>query len=215
MKLIQISAIAISIIAIFISSITAYYEFFFVDSSLAVSAIDIRKREDGYYTEFIVSNTGNKPITIANIHFALIDNKVESFEASEEWEYVETYVDEVYSDIVLSNTLVPVRPDEVKILRLKTYFGNSSLNDLNNHYGSYPKSNDLEPKINSFNVGIVFTIYTTEAKPSYFGIMPFQVEFDGKGLPVRFFRGEHYQTEYWKKLNLNNAIGIEFEYIAG
>lgn len=215
MKLNQISTVAISIIAILISSITAYYQFFFINSSLAVSAMDIRKREDGYYTELIVSNTGNRPVTIANIHFALIDNKVESFETSEEWEYVETYVDEVYSDIVLSNTLVLVRPEEVKVLRLKTSFGNSNFSDLNYKYGLFPKINNLDSKNNAFNVGIIFTIYTTEAKQSYFGLMPFEVEFDSNGFPVRFYRGEHYETEYWKKFNLNNVIGVEFEYIAG
>ena len=96
----------------------------------------------------------------------MIDNKVVSFETSEEWEYVETYVDEVYSDIVLSNTLVPVRPKEVKVLRLKTSFGNSNFSDLNYKYGLFPKINNLDSKNNSFNVGIIFTIYTTEAKPA-------------------------------------------------
>ena len=66
----------------------------------------------------VVANIGNRPVTLSNIHFALIDKEVERFEESEVWEYVDTYVNKVYSDIVFSEVLITINPEELRVTRL-------------------------------------------------------------------------------------------------
>jgi hypothetical protein len=185
---VSLSGIAIVISVIF-SIITIYYQFFFISHQLAVSSYDIVNQQGGLLVaELTVSNTGNQPITISNIHFCLIDKDAKSFEGAESWTYVDTKVDNIYSDIVLSKALIALKPGEIKVLRLSSTI-------------DFSESNPLY-KNNSFILGIRLTTYTSNAEQKSIGIMPFWVEFTEKGLPHYPQRGNHFEQEHVKKFEL-------------
>ena len=185
---VSLSGIAIAISVVF-SIITVYYQFFFVSHQLAVSSYDIVNQQGGVsVAELTVSNTGNQPITISNIHFCLIDKDAKSFGGAGNWTYVDTKVDNIYSDIVLSKALIALKPGEIKVLRLSSTFDFSDSNPLY--------------KNNSFILGIRFTTYTSNAEQKSIGIMPFWVEFTDKGLPHYPQRGNFFEQEHVKKFEL-------------
>lgn len=185
---ISLSGVAIVISVVF-SVITVYFQFFFVSHQLAVSSYDIINQQGGVsVAEFTVSNTGNQSITISNIHFCLIDKDANSFDSAGNWTYVNTKVDNIYSDMVLAKSLVALAPGEIKVLRLSSEFDFSGINPLY--------------KNNSFIVGIRFTAYTSNAEQKSVGIMPFWVEFTDKGLPHYPQRGKFFEQEHVKKIDL-------------
>ncbi len=185
---VTLSGIAI-LISVALSIITIYYQFFYISHQLAVSSYDIVNQQDGFsIAELTVSNTGNQPVTISNIHFCLISKDAKSFESAGSWTYVDTQVDNIYSDIVLSKALIALRPGEIKVLRLKSVFDFSDSNPLF--------------KSNSFYVGIRITTFSSNAEQRTIGIMPFWVEFNDKGLPLYPQRGSLFEHEHVKKFDL-------------
>ncbi len=176
-------------ISVLFSVITIYYNFFYISHQLYVSSYDIVNQQGGVsVAELTVSNTGNRPLTISNIHFCLISKDAKSFESAGSWTYVDTKVDNIYSDIVLSKALVALKPGEIKVLRLSSTFDFSDSNPLY--------------KNNSFFVGIRFTTFASNAEQKSIGIMPFWVEFTDKGLPHYPQRGKFFEREHVRKFEL-------------
>lgn len=183
----------IALTALVLSSINTYYQFFSVRHSLALASYNLTLRDGEYHAELVISNTGNKPFTATNIHFCGIDERVRTFEAAGTRTYVETYVDDKYSDIVLSEALTVIPPGEIRIFRLKasfTFAQNSAMS------GS------------SFNVGVCLTAYTSKAEKAFVGIMPFWMTVDSSGAPTHAQRRiEHgiFDREHRKMIDLSKA----------
>lgn len=185
--------IVVSLLALLVSGVSSYLQFFHSSHVITVSSYDIIYRESYYNAEFIVSNVGNKPVGLTDIHFCLVENDVRNFDSAESWTYVPTYVDDVYSDIVLSKSLTTIKPGEIRVFRLKSTFDFS-------HDTSNPRYQN-----NSFNIGICFNTYTSDARKKPLGIMPFRTKLkeDGKPYyPTRNSNRNIFQSEHRKVLRL-------------
>ena len=183
----------IAFTALVLSSINIYYQFFSVRHSLALASYNLTLKDGEYHAELVISNTGNKPFTATNIHFCGIDERVRTFEDAGTWTYMETYVDDVYSDIVLSKTLTVIPPGEIRIFRLKASF-------------TFAQNSNMSGR--SFNVGMCLTAYTSEAEKAFVGIMPFWMTVDSTGTPAHAQRRiEHgiFDREHRKMIDLSKA----------
>ena len=180
-------ATVISVIALLLSSINMYYEFFHVRHALMLSSYDLMARRDGYYAELAISNTGNRPVAAMNINFCMMREDALAFETAGSWSYVDTYVDDVQSDSVLAEPTTVIPPGEIRVVRLKSTFElseNSAMLDR------------------SFNIGICLTAYTSEARQKMIGLMPFWLRVDDQGEPSYPQRGTHFRAEHRKKVDL-------------
>ena len=180
-------ATVISVIALLLSSINTYYQFFHVRHALMLSSYDLMARRDGYYAELAISNTGNRPVAAMNINLCMMREDAVAFETAGSWSYVDTYVDDVQSDIVLAEPITVIPPGEIRVVRLKSKFEFSE------------KSAMLD---RSFNIGICLTVYTSEARKRMVGLMPFWLKVDDQGKPSYPERGAHFQAEHRKKIDL-------------
>ena len=181
----------IALMALALSSINTYYQFFSVRHSLALSSYNLTVRDGEYHAELVVSNTGNRPFAATNIHFCVIDESVTTFEDAGVWTYVETYVDDVYSDIVLAETLTVIPAGEIRIFRMKASFVFARNSVMNGR---------------SFNVGVCLTAYTSEAEETFLGIMPFWMTIDDSGTPgypQRRIKYGIFDKEHRKKIDLS------------
>ncbi|MDE0360600.1 MAG: hypothetical protein OXI74_05475 [Rhodospirillaceae bacterium] len=183
----------IALTALALSSINTYYQFFSVRHSLALASYNLTLRDGEYHAELIVSNTGNKPFTATNIHFCAIDERFRTFEDAGNRTYVDTYVDNVYSKLMPSETQTVIPAGEVRIFRLKASF-------------AFAQNSAMSGR--SFNVGVCLTAYTSEAEKASLGIMPFWMTVDSSGTPTHAQRRvEHgiFDKEHRKRIDLSKA----------
>ena len=187
----RLLTIGIALTALALSSINTYYQFLSVRHTLALASYDLTLRDDEYHAELVVANTGNRPFAATNIHFCAIDESVKAFEDAGAWTYVATYVDDVYSDIALAETLTVIPAGEIRIFRLKA---------------SFVFTNNSVMSGRSFNVGVCLTAYTSKAEETFLGIMPFWMTIDKNGTPgYPQRRIEHgiFDSEHRKMINLS------------
>lgn len=183
----------IALTALILSSINTYHQFFFVRHSVALASYNLTLRDGEYHAELVISNTGNRPFATTNIHFCAIHERFQTFEEAGGRTYVETYVDDVYSDIVLAETLTVIPAGEIRIFRLKASF-------------VFPHNSVMSGR--SFNVGVCLTAYTSDAEETSFGIMPFWMKVDDSGTPEHAQRRiEHgiFDRERRKTIDLSDA----------
>lgn len=188
MKLSEVIAIGISVIALSLSSVNTYYQFFLVRNTLFISSHDLLARDDGYrHAELSISNAGNRSIAVTNIHFCMMSENAVAFETAGTWTHVDTYVDGLQSDIVLAEPLIIISPGEMRIFRLKSKF-------------EFAANSVMLGR--SFNTGICLTVYTSEGKETLVGLMPFWMEVDDQGKPGYPQQGPYFQSERQKKIDL-------------
>lgn len=183
-------ATVISLAALALSSVNTYHQFLSVRHSLVLSSNDLMPREGAYHAELTVSNIGNRPVAIANIHFCVMGEEAVAFETAGSRGYVETYVDNVRSEIVLGQPPSVFDPGEMRVFRLKSEFDFSESPTRHNK---------------SFNIGICLTANTSEAHRDSVGLMPFWMRFDENGKPGYPQRGRGFEMEGRKKIEIHDG----------
>ncbi len=188
MKLGEKVAIVVSAVALMLSFASLYFQFFHMRHTLALSSHDVSKRHDGFYhAELVLANAGNRSIAVNDIHFCAINEDAPSFEAAAIWSHVETYVDDVLSDIVLAHVLTTIPPGELRVVRLRSKL---DFSDYEYRHGQ------------TINIGICLRAYTSAAEQTFIGLMPFTTLLDDQGLPIYPGRGDHFEKEHRKRLAL-------------
>ncbi len=179
-------AIVVSIAALVVSIYNIYWVHMRVDHSLSVSSYNINKRNSKYHADLVISNTGNRALAVADLHFGLFNANFTKFEVS--YVYVETDINGIDSPLTLSNTQLTLKPGDIIVVRLSSAFDFSERNSpIRNSY---------------YNIGIAFTVFTSEAEETTRGIMPFGTNFDSNGLPEYPTRGKQFNSEHRKSWKL-------------
>ena len=183
-------AIIISLLSFSLSTFLGYHQFFHIDRSLLVSSPDLSKVRGRFQADLIISNVGNKVASLANVRFWLNTARPESFEdaAAGGLSRVKTEVYDGHSTLVLPNELLIILPGDVKVLRLHSRF-------------DFSKYQNTSFKAVKSNVGIAFTVYTSDARKELRGLMPFQVSFNKDGIANYPIKGPYFRKEHKKILN--------------
>ena len=179
--------ISMSFLALLMSATAFYLEFFHVEHQVSISSYNIINRDKMSFADVAISNDGDKSIAITNLHFFLAGENASSFEAAQNRTYVKTYVNGVYSDIVLSDVPLTLAGGDTILVRLSSSFDFSNSNEYF--------------KESSFNIGIQLEVYTSTAKMRNVGIVPFWTKFSG-GRPYYPSRGEQFESEKQRSWNL-------------
>lgn len=179
--------VSMSLLALLMSATALYLEFFHVERQVSVSSYNIINRGKKSFADVAISNDGDKSIAITNLHFFLTAEKASSFEAAQNRTYVKTYVNGVYSDIVLSDVPLTLAAGDTILVRLSSSFDFSNSNEYF--------------KESSFNIGIELEVYTSTAKREKVGIVPFWTKFSG-GRPRYPSRGKQFESEKQRSWSL-------------
>ena len=183
-------------LALFMSLVTFYFQFFSTGHTVVVSSHDLGLSDDnGYhYADIAFANNGDKTITITNVAFCMVSFDVKSYVEAGHWSYVDT---EIYHDgnwrftqLLTEETPSPVigvPAGEAYVTQIRSTF-------------DYSDSNFMKDKW--FNAGVCFQIYTFDGYRFENGIIPFSIQFNDEGRLLHRQRGQHFKEQFRLEIDL-------------